>query len=186
MVSNINTLIRTLLRAAMVASVASTAARGQAPVIPAGTDGQVCADSANAAATYARCALMLEGGVVRRGIDAVAVGRPGVFRPIRLERLVVGDSARMFARNYERRARQGNFLTAVGAALMITGLVISDEHNAPDCPPGIFCEDTRNETAAVGLVIAGAGISVISLPFHLKAQRASVRAIWWNNARFAR
>jgi hypothetical protein len=116
----------------------------------------------------------------------VVVGRPGFFRPVRLEQLVAGDSAKSYARIYERRARQGNALTFVGSALMITGLMLADTHSTTDCVPYAYCGDTRNERAVYTLVLLGGGINLLSLPFHFKAEGAAVRAVWWNNARFAR
>jgi hypothetical protein len=185
MAGNTNTLIRTLLGACAVALLCATQAEAQASMTSAGTDGQVCADTTNPAGTYARCALMLDRKVVRRGIDAVTLGRPGFFRPIRLEQLVAGDSAKGYARMYERRTRQGNALTFVGSALMITGLMMADTHRTADCVPYTYCSDTRNETAVISLVLLGGGINLLSLPFHFKAEGAAARAVWWNNARFA-
>lgn len=185
MENNTNILIRTLLGACAIAFLGAAPAGAQGAIASAGTDGQVCADTTSAAGTYARCALMLDRKVVRRGIDAVTVGRPGFFRPIRLEQLVAGDSAKSYARLYERRTRQGNALTFVGSALMITGLMLADTHSTTDCVPYTFCNDTRNETPVFTLVLLGGGINLLSLPFHFKGEAAAARAVWWNNARFA-
>ncbi|HET9425958.1 MAG TPA: hypothetical protein VFO55_11340 [Gemmatimonadaceae bacterium] len=185
MPSNTNVLIRTVAGVALVAASASSSIRAQEPGPAWRSDNVVCTDTTPGAGTYARCALLIDWPGIRRGVDATVVGRPGIFGPIRLQQLVVGDSARRHAASYERNARRAGLLAFVGAALVVTGLTLADTHTAASCAPGYFCEDTRNETPAIASVVAGTAALIFSIPFQFKSQRAMARAVWWNNARFA-
>lgn len=147
-------------------------------------DSIACADS-SPAASYARCALMFEGNKVRRGMDETVVGRPGFFKPIPLERLVVGDSARKFAAQYATRTRQETVLGTLGAAMILAGALIANDDLDRHCAGGI-CSTEDLSPAAAGLLFGGIGVGLVSIPFHIKAQRAGARAVWWNNLRFAR
>lgn len=185
MTVNTRLLIRTLIGIALLGATASSPVQAQPTAwIP---DAVACADTTPGVATYARCALLLDRPGVRRGVEATVVARPGIFSPFALSRLVVGDSAKMYAARYERSARTAQFFGLLGAALVAAGVVYADAHHASaDCITGYPCKDTVDETVPLGLVIAGTGAFVISVPLQLQAQRAAARAVWWNNARFAR
>jgi hypothetical protein len=155
-------------------------ARGQAPSaqLP-------CADSAGVG-LYGHCALWLDGNVVRRGAAGEIVARPGFFRPMRLARLVSGDSARIYAARYETNTRRSIVLGAASTLLFVAAYVIADSY---DCARRIFGICSRSDDAdavSVAALAIGSGLALIaSVPFSIRARRAGARAIWWHNARFA-
>jgi hypothetical protein len=103
-----------------------------------------------------------------------------------LTRLVSGDSARAHAMRYELNARRSNVLGATAALLFVAAYVLADSY---DCAPGEFgfCRNSDDGyTFAVAAVAIGSSLALLaSVPFGIRARRASARAIWWNNARFA-
>jgi hypothetical protein len=145
-----------------------------------------CADSAGGA-SYRQCALWLDAGVVRRGAAGAIIARPGFFRPMPLTRVVSGDSARTHAARYEVNAQRSNVLGAAATLLLVAAYVVADSY---DCAPvqfGICSNADDSHGVAVGALAIGSGLGLLaSVPFGIRARRASARAIWWHNAQFAR
>lgn len=168
--------------------VAGTSSAAQSAPPPWNPDSIVCVDSAVAAASaYGRCALMYDRNVIRRGIDGAVVEKPGFLRPIRLERLVVGDSAKRYAASYERNGRRASILGIVGGALMLTSVTVADVQMNRDCSgPYGGCYTNDPGVAPAMMFVAGSASLLLTIPFQLRADRAAVRAVWWNNMRFGR
>jgi hypothetical protein len=146
-----------------------------------------CGDTAAMIAAYHRCALWVDGHRVRRGAGGEVVARPGFFRPAPLTRVVYGDSARAHAARYERSTARATTLSFVSGLLFGAAWVVALSY---DCDRGPFGPCTNTDDAhgvASGVLAIGSGIALLaSVPFSIQAARARARAIWWNNARFAR
>src|SRR4051812_30422510 len=106
--------------------------RAQSPKDKLNADSVACAEG-SAMASYSRCALMLDGNKVRRGIEATEVGRPGFFAPIPMERLVAGDSAKKYAARYALRSKQAMWIGTIGAAALSAGLILAHNESHLDC-----------------------------------------------------
>lgn len=168
----------------VVGVLAAGQAQAQSPDRTSNSDSAVCADG-GAMASYARCALMLDGNRVRRGSDAIEVGRPGFFTPIPLERLVAGDTAKMYAARYARRTNQGTLIGVLGLGATVAGLILAHNESDQSCLDFICTTDDPSPTAAT-LIFGGAGLMLVSIPFQVNAQHAAARAVWWHNLRFGR
>ncbi len=164
-----------------VSAAISTAAAAQ----DTRPDSVACTDSV-ATGLYRRCALRIEGGKVRRGVEGVVVAKPRFFRPTALTRVVAGDSAVAYAGLFERRSGQASALQLVGGFLYAGAYVVLARR---DCvPTGFgFCDYRDNHDWIAGsMAIGGLALSITGVVFQVKAQRAASRAVWWNNERFAR
>jgi hypothetical protein len=172
------------LRILILASLAAVCAGRHAAAQAAVSDAVACADSAPAPGSYARCALSIDGSHVRRGAEAVTIAGPGFFKPLRLTRVVVGDSALAYAAKFEKRSKQSGVL-----GLLAAGLWVASDIRARDaCASGHVCHAFMGEgdDVAFGLLVGSLATLAISVPFQVSGRRAMSRAIWWHNARFAR
>lgn len=138
--------------------------------------------------TYMDCALRFEGGRLVRGAAGETVARPGFFRPVRLVPHVTGDSALAFAASHDRASTRAAWLSNGGTLAMLAGFAIAmigdrgcEPFQSGTCRDG----DALHITAGV-LVIGGAVANFASIPFARRAWRLQDRAVWWNNARYAR
>ena len=141
-----------------------------------------CRDTATTG-LYRRCALWLDGNSVRRGEEGLVVARPGFFTPIRLSRVVAGDSALWYAHRFEHRSRQAAFFGVIGA-LALAG-TLSSSNCVSGGAFGCGAWDTHRGTA-LGLLVGGTVFSIAGVHFQVQARRAGAKAVWWNNERFAR
>lgn len=173
--------------------IAALAAAFGAPAFAQGETDSVavtptCSDSVRPGATYARCALWLDGSSLRRGSDTALVARASFFRSLRLSPYLLGDSARAYARLYERDVRRANLLYA--ASLVVTGaavILLNSYHCRPEPPFGICANNDNLYVIGTGVLLgAGFGFAFGSIPFTARAQRAAARALWWHNANFGR
>ena len=143
--------------------------------------------AAGAGPTYQRCALWMDGRRVRRGADGAVVGEPGFFSPLRLTRLVEGDSAVAHAARFERNTA-GAGLFGFLSALSFAGAVITTE--AYDCEPnslGICTnDDDAVSTGVIAFLAGGIVTGIISGVMQTRAARAANRAIFWHNSNFGR
>jgi hypothetical protein len=164
---------------------ASAAISSAAPAQDTRSDLVACRDSATAG-LYRRCALWIEGRNGRRGEEGTIVGRPGFFRPVAMTRIVAGDSAQMYAMQFERRMKQATTLQFIGGALLATAVGILDSR---DCQQNIIggCDYRDNlDWVAGSLAVGGIVIAIPRMILQVKAQRAGAKAVWWNNERFSR
>ena len=144
-------------------------------------DSEACRDSA-ATGLYRRCALWMEGNKVRRGEDGVVVARQTFIIPPRLSRVVVGDSAVEYANLFERRTKQSTAMAVLGGVLMAISMANAEcggDYNG-------CAYDWGFDSPGFPLLVAGAVSVGISAHFQVRAHRAGEKAVWWNNARFAR
>lgn len=144
--------------------------------------------AAAAGASYVRCALWIDGQRVRRGGEGVVVGRPGFFRPLRLTRLVQGDSALHYARGFERNtARAGGFgLLSLG--FVVGAYVVAASHDCDPDPVFPVCSNSDDEyvAGAVALLAGGLVSGIVSAVFQNHARRDASRSVFWNNSVYAR
>ncbi|HEX4936394.1 MAG TPA: hypothetical protein VFV33_24600, partial [Gemmatimonadaceae bacterium] len=126
-------------------------ALGQDPAARAGE----CA--AGPGASYTRCALWIDGPRVRQGAEGVVIGKPGFFRPLRLTRLVQGDSALHYARGFERNTARAGGFAFLSLAFGVAAIVVIDAY---DCNRDAFlgvCTNSDDESTlgAVALLAGG-------------------------------
>jgi hypothetical protein len=144
---------------------------------------------ADAACTYDRCALRLDGSRLVRGVHGELVAKPGWFRPMPLAELVSGsDSALHYARRYEEAAARASALSNGGGLAVLTALGIAWAHDRsrPDAWPYASSSNDRWAVATGVLMLGGFVAEYASIPFVRRADRARARALWWHNRQFAR
>ncbi len=129
--------------------------------------------------TYATCALRIEtawfGMHVVRGTQGERVGRLGSFGG-GVESLLSGpDSAAAYGRQYVRATRRSSTLGLIGAVAYAVVVVRTDN----------FKREQFGD-AEVITAIAGAGLTLASVPFAVQAQRSLSRAVWWYNSALPR
>ena len=139
-------------------------------------------DDTVASGQYLRCALRFEGRRLVAGVDGQVVGRHPLFRGFRMQRLVDGDSAIHYAQRHDRFERRANFFGVVGLALEI-GALISLQAGGCDASP-FYCDEWS--TPAAVMIFGSVTTLIVSTHYSVKAAKASTRAIWWHNSRYAR
>lgn len=104
-----------------------------------------------------------------------------VARPMALNQLVIGDSARYYALKYERYEDRRQTLAVTGAFTFALGIVawIPRKCERPRC---LFKTSSQVNKP---LVITGATLALSSLPFKFLASKAQARALWWHNTALA-
>jgi hypothetical protein len=127
---------------------------------------------------YTACALSVvprwTGVAVLRGEQQthVATLRVSVFRSLDPDRVFAGDSlAVAFGRQSLRSARTAAVLSHVGTIAMLVAVVRADDRGFDDTDGA--------------LMISGAVVGMVSVPFQLRASRQLVQAAWTYNRRFA-
>ena len=151
---------------------------------PGADTGQVagCAPSAGVRPPFGRCALWFEGGELRRGSPGEIVEIEDVFKPVALSRYVIGDSAIVHARAYERDARQGLWVRFAAGAFMLTGsiMALTGRHDGPpyDCHRITLRHD--------GLVLGGLALDLLSHPLRWRGELEATRALGWHNRELSR
>ncbi len=120
--------------------------------------------------------------------DVLASAR--LLRPAPLLRFVEGDSAVKYAMRCERASRWATWLSNGGALAVLGALAaiyVRDRNCGPVPYPFGNCRDgdAVHMTAGV-LAVGGAAALYVSIPFARRASSNHTRALWWNNARFAR
>ena len=147
------------------------------------SDAAACLDtSAALVGMYQRCALWMEGNKVHRGEEGTIVARQRIILPPRLSRFVVGDSAIRYANLFERRSKQSTalyVLSGVFVALSAFNAQCGGDYNG-------CAYDYGFDSPGFSLLITGGVLSVLGAGFHVSAQKAGARAVWWNNARYSR
>ncbi len=144
--------------------------------------------AAGGGASYQRCALWLDGRRVRRGVDGAIVGEPGFFSPLRLTRLVEGDSAAAHAARFERNTATSGLFGLLSALSFAGAWITADSYECRPEPTFGICT-TNDDMWNVGVIAFGIGAvvtGVISGVLQRRAGRAANRAIFWHNANFAR
>ena len=162
--------------------VAAEAAAQEAAAGPA----TECA--ANGGAAYQRCALWLDGRRVRRGVDGGVVGEPRFFSPLRLTRLVEGDSALAQARRFERNTATSGFFGLLSALSLAGAWIVIDSYECRPEPTFGICttSDDAYSAGAIAFLAGGLVTGIVSGVLQQRAARAANRAIFWHNANFAR
>jgi hypothetical protein len=131
---------------------------------------------ADGACTYATCALRVEpgflGASVVRGAEGERVAGLGAggTRPRLSELVRTSPQAAAYARAYERNARRGALMSAVGTLLLIT--------------PAF--QDQRVQDYEIAAVLGGAALAVGGSVNLMRANRSLSRALWWYNGQFPR
>jgi hypothetical protein len=175
-----------MMRKVLVLVAASVAISTAALAQDTRSDSEACRDTASVQGLYRRCALWIDGNKVRRGEEGIVVGRPGIFSPLRMSRLVAGDSAMRYAQLFEHRSKQSGGFLFVGSALLVASEVVLGSR---ECHVNIIgaCDYRDNHDFVAGsLFVGGLGFTIPGAVLAAKARSAGARAVWWNNSRFAR
>jgi reactive intermediate/imine deaminase len=117
---------------------------------------------------------------------AESVARARFFRPIPLAANVLGDSARQYARSYERNSKRGSLLYLTGVAFQVGAVMAAQAFHCRPDPPFGCTEREERVWAFAGLSLAGLGFTIASIRAMQKAGRHAGQAILWHNRRFAR
>ena len=129
---------------------------------------------ADSLCTYDACALRVEsaflGTRLVRGTEGVPVASLGLFGSDLSE--VVGSSERALehARVYDR-TRTPAVLTALGAGLLLAFGSAATNGEAFEVSDGV----------ALGALLGGIGLGVVSIRLSVQSGRAFSRALWWYN-----
>lgn len=144
--------------------------------------------AAGGGAAYQRCALWLDGRRVRRGVEGAIVGEPRFFSPLRLTRLVEGDSAIAQARRFERNTAVSGLFGLLSALAFAGAWITIDAYECRPDPTFGICTTTDDAygTGAIALLAGGLATSIVSAVAQHRARRAANRAIFWHNANFVR
>ena len=163
----------------LVSSQASAQTAGAGPATE-------CA--ANGGAAYQRCALWLDGRRVRRGVDGAVVGERGFFSPLRLTRLVEGDSATAQAKRFERNTATSGLFGLLSVLSMAGALIVVDSYECRPEPTFGICTTTDDAYSAGAIAFLAGGLvtGIISGVLQQRAAKAANRAIFWHNSNFAR
>jgi hypothetical protein len=139
-----------------------------------------CASTESLPARYVGCALWIdEMGGIRRGQAGLVIARPGPIRPIRLEEIVSGDSARWYARRYQRSMQASKGLHLTGLALSVGSLVYAlIEHNKLQFP---LSRDASNSSKAATAGFLSGIVIASGFSYPRRAREAKAKAIWWHN-----
>src|SRR5262249_50562120 len=108
------------------------------------------------------------------------VARPGFWKPLPLTAAVGGDSARFYARRFERTTVRADMATVGTGLLVVGGLFLTRP-----CRFAANCSVARLETSG-GMKISGVVFGMVSKALHQNAESDAARALWWNNSRFSR
>jgi hypothetical protein len=159
-----------------------------APAASAQATGPATECAAGGGASYQRCALWLDGRRVRRGADGAVVGEPGFFSPLRLTRLVEGDSAVMEARRFERNSTTAGVFGLLSALSLAGAWIVVDSYECRRDPTVGVCttSDDAYTTGAIAFLAGGLVSGIISGVYQRRAARAANRAVFWHNSNFAR
>jgi hypothetical protein len=157
-------LLRAFLLAALVAPASVSAQAGPARV-PLGC-------------TYETCALRVEPGgflsgpKLLRGRTGERIGSLGMFGG-GVDTLLAGpDSAAAYARRYVSNMRTSSTFALLGGIAYVVASVRSNGFR-----------DTDDTDVAIGLTAAG--LSIVSIPFTMRAARDLSRSIWFYNSAIA-
>jgi hypothetical protein len=136
---------------------------------------------------FAKCALWIdESGAIRRGQGAELIATGSLFRPIALERIVEGDSARFYARRYQSSIHRARAFQIGGVAISVASLIIAQQKRVGilQLPPS---RDQATSNSPVLLATFLSGL-IASSGFHYprSARSAKARAVWWHNERLLR
>ena len=147
-----------------------------------------CGSTLEAPTNYVECAYWLDGGRLRQGRQGEVVAKAGFFNPMPLERTLLGDSAHVYARAYERSTRRSYALGITGLVLEVAGFVVMTQYRCHPEPTFGLCtaRDDDYLIPAGALVVAGTAFTFASIPFTVRARRQASQAVMWHNARFAR
>ena len=162
------------LQLTLAAGLASPAlSRAQEPAaLPSAT----CADAKPG--SYDNCALFLDGRQLKQGVQGAIVATPGFWKPLPLTAAVGGDSARFYARRFERNAFRGDAARLATGLLMAGGLFVTRP-----CRFNSTC-GSRFVTGG-SMILSGSLLGLVSLSFQHHAESHAARAVWFNNSRLA-
>ena len=141
---------------------------------PASAWAQAGAAAAPVGCTYETCALRVEQSYLGapkllRGRAGEQVGALGMFGG-GVDTLLAGpDSAAAYARRYVSNIRTSSTFGLLGTIAFVVASVQSDGFR-----------DTDDTAAAFALT--GAGLTIVSIPFVVRATRSLSRAVWYYNS----
>jgi hypothetical protein len=162
---------------------ASTAGTGSGAPLSTLT-APLCTD-ADPAPSYAACALRNDGLIVRRGLTGELVARPGFFHGPALTPVVFGDSAIAYAARFEHQHARSTQFGVASSAAMLSGLIVF--HSGCRVSSYSPCRHSAAfSTATIALPVVGISLLVPASYYGHRAAQSLSRALWWNNARFAR
>jgi hypothetical protein len=150
------------------------ASRAQEPTAPPTV---TCADATPG--SYDSCALFLDGQRLKQGVHGAVVATPGFWKPLPLTAAVGGDSARFYARRFERNAFRGDATSIASGLLMVGGLFVTRP-----CRFNSTC-GSRFVTGG-SMILSGSLLGLVSLSLHHHAESDAARAVWFNNSRYSR
>jgi hypothetical protein len=169
-------------------TVVSLASARTVPSAPTERRASNCNDAVQPSLDYGQCALWLDGNRLRRGRAGETLARTGFFHPIPLQAHLIGDSARAYARSYERLSRRASALAITGVALSVAAGVVMQSYECRPVQPFGACStgDDGYWMASGALLLGSLGFSIASMPVRLRALRYGSQAVLWHNERFAR
>lgn len=124
--------------------------------------------------TYDACALRVEpaflGARLVRGTEGIPVAGLGLFSSNLSEVVAPSERALEHARIYDR-TRTPAALTALGAGLLLAFGSAATNGDAFEVSDGV----------ALGALLGGVGLGVVSIRLSLRSRQAFSRALWWYN-----
>ena len=166
----------------IVALLCATAQGASAQATDSSERAPSCEHDSQVVGSFERCALRLERDRLMRGVAGVEVSHAHLLRPVALSHYVVGDSARYYALAYEHETQLRYLFRGLGSGIIVAGIaaLIAARCYSTSCPP------PRMRGPSRALVESGLAVTLVSVPFRIRARRASALALKWHNAALAR
>lgn len=103
-----------------------------------------------------------------------------MLRPIALTQFVAGDSAKHYARLYERDTRWANRVAAVGTVLALTGFMATHV-----CSTSVCTNGPRHGAPRVTEIV-GVSLFAVAIPIKLYGRNQGYKAVSFYNAALGR
>jgi hypothetical protein len=128
--------------------------------------------------TYANCALRIEHGRLKRGTQGEVLAKKPSLGPVPLTRFVAGDSARFYAMVYEDNTKRAAKFSVIGTTSLVFAYFAAHGHLCGRST----CSPATNRARSLGFVGVGVGLNLVSVPFWVRAAKASNHALWLHNS----
>jgi hypothetical protein len=139
----------------------------------AAQNGPVKTDSSSASASYLRNALWIDGSAIREGAGGRLISRISPFTVGDLESIVVGDSAKAYARVFAHQERQGLYSIFAAIGLAAGAVAINQES-----------DELRPVPSA--MLVSALVLDVYGVVRLVRSQRSAVKSVFWHNLQFAK
>ena len=171
--------MKSTIRVAIVILVTSLAACARATVqtLPLPSQSLTCGADGQSG-TYANCALRISHGRLIRGTQGELIAKKPALGPVPLTRFMAGDSARFYAMVYEDNTKRAAKFSVLGTTSLVFAYFADHGHLCGRST----CSPATNRARSLGFLGVGVGLNLVSVPFWVRAAKASNRALSLHNS----